>query len=286
MRLQIGSAFGIPVYLHWTLVLVPLLFLQGPLDSNLALVAAIAVPLTFLCVILHEFGHALVARCFGVPTRDITLYPIGGVARLEKMPEKPLEEFLIAIAGPAVNVVIALILAPFAILLAFGSDLNLLTTLVFWLLISNGMLVAFNLLPAFPMDGGRVLRAVLAAWLGFYRGTVAAVITGRVVGVLMALAGLFLFHNYMLLLIVLFVFFAGQQELMYARWREGQRLRREEMLDIPEVLPAHPLGDHDHHDNAVHEPPLILQPRVSVYIWDQQTGTWLPENRSPLKSPL
>src|SRR5271155_2399026 len=111
MRLKIGSGFGIPVYLHWTFLLVPLWVLYNQPNSaedNLALVFTL-LPLIFACVVLHEFGHALAARYFGIGTHDITLYPIGGVARLKRMSDKPLEEFVISVAGPAVNVAIAFV---------------------------------------------------------------------------------------------------------------------------------------------------------------------------------
>ena len=142
--------------------------------------------LVFLCVLLHEFGHALAARRFGIRTADITLWPIGGVARLERLPEKPLQELVVALAGPAVNVVIALVLA-----LAIGlggvwfrdpgadADALQLWNLPTSLLIANIVLVAFNLVPAFPMDGGRVLRALLATRLPYARATQIAAVTSH-----------------------------------------------------------------------------------------------------------
>src|SRR5207249_1137622 len=124
---KIGSAFGIPVYIHPTFLLAPLLALMGngATRSLAGAVFVIAMVLAlFGCVLLHEFGHALMARCFGIRTRDVTLYPIGGVARLEGMSEKPNEELLIAIAGPAVNVVIAALLTPIAILAIFSGAVS------------------------------------------------------------------------------------------------------------------------------------------------------------------
>ena len=124
------------------------------------------VVLLFGCVVLHELGHAFAARAFGIPTHGITLLPIGGVAQLDRIPRNPFQELVIALAGPAVNVAIALLLIPFvAALYGLGqiTPLGLISGgFVARLLLVNLVLVAFNLIPAFPMDGGRVLRALLA----------------------------------------------------------------------------------------------------------------------------
>ncbi len=170
---RLGTAFGIGIYVHWTFLLVPLYVLLTASTSGGA--DSVLFPLTFVaalfgCVVLHELGHALMARRFGIGTHDITLLPIGGVARLERMSEKPWEEFWIAIAGPAVNVVIAAALA-LGLYLAPGWAVyeSALVQLAGYLLTANIMLVVFNLIPAFPMDGGRVFRAVLTPWLGRLR---------------------------------------------------------------------------------------------------------------------
>src|SRR5439155_7033352 len=170
----IGSAFVFGLYVHWTFLLLPafigLYNLQhGGLDA-----AALAVATIFAllgCVMLHELGHALMARVYGVGTRDITMYPIGGVARLERMPERPIEELLIAIAGPLVNVVIAagllggmLLTDAYSRWAASPADMRYLAfgeKFLASLFGMNVMLVLFNMLPAFPMDGGRVLRSIL-----------------------------------------------------------------------------------------------------------------------------
>ena len=149
--------------------------------------------LLFAAVTLHEYGHALTARKFGIRTRDITLYPIGGVARLERMPEKPIQELWVALAGPAVNVVIAAVL--FAYLLVSNAlvPLNQLTlttgSFIERLMIVNISLVLFNLIPAFPMDGGRVLRAILAMNMDYVKATNIAAIIGQGAALLFGLAG-------------------------------------------------------------------------------------------------
>src|SRR6266404_4102815 len=175
--LPIFRIAGIQLRIHVTFVLLIAwlafgYYAQG--GSPAAAEGVIFVLLLFLCVVLHEFGHALAAKAFGINTPDITLLPIGGVARLERMPEEPRQELLIAVAGPAVNVVIAL-----GLFVAGGSFINPFVNpaapervgLVSQLLIINVLLVAFNLLPAFPMDGGRVLRALLATRMSYARHT-------------------------------------------------------------------------------------------------------------------
>ncbi|MDR6757086.1 Zn-dependent protease/predicted transcriptional regulator [Mycoplana sp. BE70] len=168
----------------------------------------------FACVVLHEFGHIAVARRFGIRTPDIILLPIGGVARLERMPTKPFEELLIAIAGPLVNVVIAALLVAF-IGGAVGWDelttpedpsVNFLVRLAG----VNVFLVLFNMIPAFPMDGGRVLRAVLAMRWPWGRATRVAARIGQGVAFAMGIVGLF--YNPLLILIAVFVYLAAQAE--------------------------------------------------------------------------
>jgi Zn-dependent protease len=282
MRLRIGSGFGIPIYLHWTFFLLPVwIYLNEPAEGRAGLPLGFTVlAFGFACVVLHEFGHALMARRFGIGTQDVTLYPIGGVARLERMTDKPLEEILIAVAGPAVNVVIAV--AVFVALVPIAMMNSNLVLETFWgrvalsVLILNGLiLVPFNMLPAFPMDGGRVLRALLAFWIGHYRATVVAVRVGLAMAILMSAAGIY-YQHYMLAVIGFFVVFVGNQELLFARYRE-QQLRRGQDEEPLTVLPAPQAWRNGAARPASQPPVLLFQPKISVYTWDNQTGTWRQE---------
>ena len=215
---KLGTFAGIGVYMHWTfLILIGWIFFahlgQGK-DAGQAALGVLFILALFLCVVLHEFGHALTARRYGVKTRDITMLPIGGVARLERIPEKPMQEFWVAIAGPAVNVVIAVILLGVLVLL---NNLNQLLQVEFLkghflarLMWVNMFLVAFNLLPAFPMDGGRVLRALLATRLGRRRATAIAANVGQAMAIIFGIVGFL--YNPMLIFIAIFVFLGAQAE--------------------------------------------------------------------------
>ena len=250
---KLGTAFGIGIYIHWTFLLLPLFILFNTWGTSGLRMAAYSVALVltiFGCVVLHELGHALMARYFGIGTRDITLYPIGGVARLERMSERPLEEFFIALAGPAVNVVIAALLAVLVAFLGMAPQFHQDGTPSYAmgdnplidLFLANTVLVLLNMLPAFPMDGGRVLRALLATGFGYLRATEIAVYVGMVMIGLIALAAI-LSANLSLLLLAGFVFLAGQAELAAVRRREANR-----WADVLDVLPA----DDDSHEPMVH----------------------------------
>lgn len=176
--------------------------------------------LVFLCVLLHELGHALAAKAYGIPTVDITLYPIGGIARMERMPEKPVQELVVAIAGPLVNVVIIIVLG--AVLFATGGldlaaifgDPNLLQIL-FW---TNIVMVGFNLIPAFPLDGGRVLRALLATRMEYARATKIAASIGQ--GLALALGIFAAFNGWLLMiLIAIFIYMAAEGEAAIVQMR-------------------------------------------------------------------
>ncbi|HJQ15254.1 MAG TPA: site-2 protease family protein [Anaerolineales bacterium] len=177
----------------------------------------------FLCVVLHEYGHALTARKYGVKTRDITLYPIGGVARLERMPDKPIEELWVALMGPAVNVVIAAILFVYLYLSQGAVPMTGFTvasgSFLVRLMAVNISLVVFNLIPAFPMDGGRVLRALLALRMDYVRATQIAANIGQGLAFLLGLFGLF--NNPFLLFIAFFVWIGASQEASMVQVRNS-----------------------------------------------------------------
>jgi Zn-dependent protease/CBS domain-containing protein len=222
----IGQVKGTIVRIHFTFLLFlawVVLAANAAGGAGSALSAGLFFILLFASVLLHEFGHIFVARRFGVRTPAVTLLPIGGVAQMERIPEEPRRELAIALAGPAVNLVIG-----GAIVLALGGlpshpamELGNLGE-AFWthLAFANLALALFNLLPAFPMDGGRALRALLAARLGYAKGTKAAAATGQVLAVLLGLFGI-ASGNLILTLIAMFVFFAAGAEAGGARLRSA-----------------------------------------------------------------
>ena len=232
--LKIARIWGIDIQVHWSFVLILFYgaFLFSRNASNVltgAIYGVIVILLLFVCVVLHEFGHAVTARYFGISVPHITLLPIGGVAQLERMPRKPMQEFLIAIAGPAVNFVLAALLLPVALLvvsmsmragtiwmivpaLMRAAQSMSLAGLLLTLAGTNLLLGIFNLLPAFPMDGGRILRALLALRLQYIPATRIAVLVGRGMAILFAIWGIF-GGDIFLLLIAFFVYVGGRGEL-------------------------------------------------------------------------
>ena len=222
--LTFGSVKGTKLRMHFTFLLFLLwiglsYYAQG--GASAAAGGLTFVLLLFLCVVLHEFGHILAARHFRVGTSEILLLPIGGIARLDRIPERPREELLIALAGPMVTLAIAVVLIvalgglpdPSQILAA-PTGPSIAAQLVY----ANLALLVFNLVPAFPLDGGRVLRALLSAWLGHLRGTRVAAAIGRGTAVLLGLVGL-MAGNLMLVLIAAFIYIAAGAEAGLSRIR-------------------------------------------------------------------
>lgn len=215
---RIGRIAGINVYMHATFLLLVLfvLFVYWMNGHSLAtaLMGLLLVFAVFGCIILHELGHALTARRYGIRTKDLILLPIGGVARLERMPERPSEELRVALAGPAVNVLIAV--AILVALFGFGirphwNNFRLVGgDFLEKLMVLNLWLVGFNLLPAFPMDGGRVLRALLATRMDYIRATHIAAHVGQAMALVFGFIGLF--SDPFLVFIALFVWMGAEAE--------------------------------------------------------------------------
>lgn len=215
---RLGRFAGIDVYVHATFLLligwVAYNYWLQYRDWSRVLIGVLFIIALFICVVLHEYGHALTARKYGIKTRDITLYPIGGVARLERIPDRPIEELWVALAGPAVNLVISFILILYLVLTNGTSalmNLNLTQgSFLERLIVVNVTLVLFNLIPAFPMDGGRVLRALLALRLEYTQATQIAAYIGQGFALLFGLVGLL--SNPFMLFVALFVWIGAAQE--------------------------------------------------------------------------
>lgn len=217
---RIARIAGIPIRVHVLFVLLVALFALQPARSTLDLVG---LGVLVLSVVLHELGHALVARRFGIRVIDITLWPLGGMARLSHMPESGRIEAWIAIAGPAVNIALALVAAPF-LLLWIGRPIgdSIPAMFVFAFVFVNALMAAFNLLPAFPTDGGRLVRAWFTRKSDWVEATVRAVWIGRFVAVAIGLVGIVvgaLSGNWMLPLIAAWLWWMGGVELAQVRAR-------------------------------------------------------------------
>ncbi len=250
--LRVGTLLGVPIRIHVTFLLLFVWF--GAVSSDQGggfLGGVIFLTLLFGCVVLHELGHATMARRYGVHTSEIVLYPIGGVARLDHIPSGK-AELLIALAGPAVNLVLAGLIAGGMVLFAVkisppnAESLVSGTPILWQLLTANIMLFLFNLLPAFPMDGGRVLRAALSLRLGQERATAFASTIGQGIAILFAIFALYPPPiKPVLLLIAVFVFFSAGQEAAYQRGRavvRGRTAREAMMTRFDTLAPQDTLG--------------------------------------------
>jgi Zn-dependent protease len=242
----IGRLAGTEIKVHLTFVLFlgwwALLGYQQAGPSG-ALSATVLLLALFACILLHEFGHILMARHYGVRTPDVILLPIGGVARLERIPEEPRQELLIALAGPAVTAAIALVL--YLLLRLTGGDagvdeLNPVAPFLNQLLVTNVWLLLFNMIPAFPMDGGRVLRALLASRMGIVRGTRVAAMLGQILAVAGGLYGITAQHP-LLVLVAFFVFLGAGAEVAAVEARAaGEGLNVGQMMVTNfRTLPIH-----------------------------------------------
>jgi Zn-dependent protease len=226
--IRVARVLGVDVRIHITFVMflawIALAHLTrgGIMAAVQGLIFTLAL---FTCVLLHEFGHILAAKHFGILTSDVTLFPIGGVARLQRIPEKPSQELVVALAGPMVNVIIAAFL-----ILLVGShaqfedlaEIDLPSGALFAKLVSvNISLVLFNLIPAFPMDGGRVLRSVMAITMNYTRATLIAVRVGQFLAIGFGIIGLF--GSPMLIFIAFFIYAGAQQEAAFVQMAEARR---------------------------------------------------------------
>ena len=234
--LKLFSIRGIEVKLHITfpLILIWAALQFGLLAGNLssALFGVVAVSFLFVLVTLHELGHSFAAQYYGVPVKQIVLSPLGGVAQLAHIPEKPIQEFVIAIAGPAVNVVIAILMG----LLAFGTGITIgnplaglsiasgfsLQALFSYIFFYNILLALFNLMPAFPLDGGRIFRSLLAMRLEYVQATNIAATVGRALAIALGLYGIFN-GGFFLVLIAVFIFVGAGQEAAQVKMRSVLR---------------------------------------------------------------
>ncbi len=249
--LSLGRIAGIRIYIHFTtFLLLAYVALRDGFSSG-RWEAAVGGLILFSCllaiIVLHELGHALAAKHYGIRTRDITLLPIGGVARLERMPDQPLQELVVALAGPAVNVVLAAIC--FALITLTGTFVGVESLLSFegGLLVQlfeiNVMLALFNMIPAFPMDGGRVLRAVLALGMDYVQATRIAAYVGQGIAIIFALVGFF--YNPFLILIALFVWTGAEAEAEMVRTRSvlaGVPVARLMATQLYVLHPSHAIG--------------------------------------------
>ena len=217
---RIGTAFGIPIRMHWSFLF--LLLVLAPMAG----VPPLHLVWLFLSVLLHELGHGLVARRLGVRVVDITFWPLGGMARMAAMPEEPRVEALVAVAGPAVNLLLAGLGMGLGAVALFAEASPAIVSGLQWFIVMNVLLGGLNLLPAFPMDGGRVLRAWYARRQDWVSATERAVRVGRRAALAMVLLGALVAFSHpsvflVMLVVALFVWLAGGRELIAVRWRHG-----------------------------------------------------------------
>lgn len=249
---KIGTLASIDLRIHVTFLLllawVAISHWTAGKSAVAALNGVVFILALFACVVLHELGHALAARRYGIPTRDITLLPIGGVARLERMPEEPRQELWVALAGPAVNVALAAVLAVWLSVTRGWTPLSELSmtggSLAERLLVANVWLVLFNLIPAFPMDGGRVLRALLASRMEYVKATQIAAGVGQALAFVFGFIGLF--SNPMLLFIALFVWIGASQEANATGMKaalSGTPVQSAMLTDFMHLRPGDTLAD-------------------------------------------
>lgn len=239
---RIATIRGIPIKIHWTFFILPAFYGLGAGSTAGAVRGVVFILLLFTCVVLHELGHSIAAQHYGIPVKEILLLPLGGVAQMTRLPRRPLHEFVVAIAGPMVNIVIVILLG---LIVPSVLDVQRLSQqaaamagvdLLRDLAITNLYLAGFNLLPAFPMDGGRVLRALLNTVLSYENATLIASWVGRIFAAGFTVLGVGI-GNWVLVLIGVFIFFGAGAENSVVQ----QQARWERLLAADVARPATPL---------------------------------------------
>lgn len=256
MRLKLGRLLGTDVYLHWTFFFVPAVLIyiwryQMGWEWLEVGAAGGLVAIAYSCILMHEYGHVLAARRLGIDTRDIIITPVGGLARLECLPRSSFHELYVTLAGPAVNLVLA------CILFLTGTYLQIdlvppddapmaqqALPMVLWL---NVALFLFNLLPAFPMDGGRILRSVFAFWFSYSFATRCAVLIGQLMAVLFIAGGVY-FSQWSTCIIGAFVFFAASRELR--QFEQAEEMKRQYLAAVAGTESADFAKNQQHPVNA------------------------------------
>ena len=267
---KLGTLGGVVICVHSTCLLLVALQLLQPLVAGgwpLALYRLTLYLAVLGCIVLHELGHARMARHYGIATRDITLYPIGGVASLERMSEKPSEEFWIALAGPAVSVVIAAILRLLTVILPDWFPVQTAAGFqpgyfVCHLALINVGLVIFNLLPAFPMDGGRMLRALLSGPLGRLRATRIAAGIGSILALVLGIGGA-MSGQILLVLVAAFVYFVGNREL--ANVQRGESIEQIPAVNTRMLQP----------DAEIPEGSRLTTAKTGTLTWEEEANAWV-----------
>ncbi len=238
--LKIFSVFGIPVELHISfLILMLLIYIVAFFNfiPSVNLLTAVLITLVFVTVVLHELSHSYIAKRYGIKIERIVLLPIGGVSEMEEIPKDPAQELRIALAGPVANLMIAMI--SFVILIIFGTSLStVLVGALYYFIIVNLLLGLFNLLPAFPMDGGRILRAYLAGKMSFIKATKLAATIGKQFAIIMAVIGVF--FNFLLILVAIFVYFGAEGEyrsVLVSTLLEDEKVKNIMTTDVHTLTP-------------------------------------------------
>ena len=291
LSFKIGSIWGIPIELHLTFILliIAVFILFYPQIYSFILIIFL-----FIFVFFHELAHSVVARHYGIKVRKIVLYPIGGVSEIEEIPEKPSEEWRMSVAGPLISLLVGVVLLGISLFTspqmptAIGSSLTATGNFLFDLASLNLLLGAFNLIPAFPMDGGRVFRALLAERMKFSDATRYAVYLGKVFGIAMVVVG-FLFPSYFLLILVgIFVYIgAGEEEeqTIVSTTLASVRVKDVMQSEVGAVRPDQTIAEalevmfKSRYHDALVEKEGVFQ---GVVIWNEIIKV-APEQRSNLK---